>query len=280
MGSLNINEPISYLLQGQSNACDPEFSLNVPSDLRGPLDSCFIFENINNRWSTLQCGINSNNYPQGYMDWNNLINSYGNKFSIELRLGKLLRDYYSSQIYLFKYAWPGSGLQSSSQGGCWKSSLGTDLFFKSLQYYKTAKRDGGITNLSPSFLIWIQGESDSTAFSTYAAELTTWITATRSLYGSNLPIIIVSLSTGQTTLVAGNITGMKAAQKSLATTFYTASTDTFGTQSGGATIPNVYYIDQNEACYTFAGATIHYSAASLDNIASYVFKVVKNYILT
>jgi hypothetical protein len=274
------NKHIAFWLQGQSNATGATPSTTAPADLKKELIGCNLFLEDKRTWETLKVGTNTSNYPFGYLDQFNVVYQNNNQFGIELRLSKLLRDYYGSQIWCYKYAWPGSGMMAAGQGGQWDSLLSNQLFYKSQQYYKAARR---FSSPVPQFLIWIQGESDASNTGTtpeaYLSKFTQFVIDSRKLYGQEMWIIVITLSTAQTAINSTRLADFKVMQRSMGSVLYTASTDTFTIQSGGSVINNCLVIDHNEACQNESGTFIHYNATAFENIANYCIKGIKQYII-
>lgn len=274
------NKHIAFWLQGQSNATGATPTTTAPTDLKKELVGCNLFLEDKRTWETLKVGTNASNYPFGYLDQFNVVYQNNNQFGIELRLSKLLRDYYGSQIWCYKYAWPGSGMMASGQGGQWDSSLSNQLFYRSQQYYKSARK---FSSPLPQFLLWIQGESDAsntgTTPSAYLAKFRQFVTDSRKLYGEEMWIIVITLSTAQTAINSTRLADFKVMQRSMASVLYTASTDIFTTQSGGSVINNCLVIDHNESCQNESGTFIHYNATAFENLANYCMKGIKQYII-
>lgn len=275
-----INKNIGYWIQGQSNARGNSPSTGVIDYLKKALVGIFIYLRINNSWETLKVGVNASCNPIGYLELYKLEYSNNAYYGIELYLSKLLRDYYGSQIYCYKYAWPGSGMMASGQGGQWDSSLSNQLFYRSQQYYKSARK---FSSPLPQFLLWIQGESDASNTGTtpaaYLAKFTQFVSDSRKLYGEEMWIIVITLSTAQTAINGTRLADFKVMQRSMGSVLYTASTDTFTTQSGGSVINNCLVIDHNEACQNETGTFIHYNATAFENLANYCMKGIKQYII-
>lgn len=271
---------IGLLLQGQSNAAGPNEPTIISATLKKSLVGCFVFNFLENSWQTLKAGINAASYPIGFLDQYKMTINNGLLCGIELALSKNLRDHYGSQIWCYKYAWSGSGLTFSSANGCWDSSAVNELFFKSQQYYKAARK---FSSPIPQFLIWIQGESDASNTgitpATYLAKFAQFVSDSRKLYGQEMWVIVITLSTAQTAINSTRLANFKVMQRSMGSILYTASTDTFTTQSGGSVINNCLVIDHNESCQNESGTFIHYNATAFENLANYCMKGIKQYII-
>lgn len=92
----------AYVLEGQSNAEGAPEIAGLPGDLSGAQTGRYIYTPLTGDWDVLQAGVN-----------NRSLDTLPN-FGVEMRLMQLLQDHYSEDIYLAKYAAPGTQL---AQGG-------------------------------------------------------------------------------------------------------------------------------------------------------------------
>jgi hypothetical protein len=236
-----MNNSFSYIIEGQSNANGAALNATVPPDLTGVIKDAFI--NMLGDWQGLQVGVNTRPFiaTQGF-------------FGVELRLMKLLADYYGSPQFLYKFAVGGTSLYNNgNDGSCWDSTLPSRLYDMSNAYY--SKGLASIPVKAPlKCYIWIQGENDASvlaAANLYLANMKKFIANKRAYYGEpTLPFIIVRLSNMQTAYTYK--TTIQAAQDRLALedpNVYTINTDTKELQAGD----------------------IHYTAMGYDAIATDIF---------
>lgn len=266
------NSPISYILLGQSNGNGADDAFNCPVDFSLKNSNSFIYNVQKREIEVCQRGINSSNEPYEFLNAGLILPRNGKKMGIEIALNQLLVEEYRCKTFLFKYCFNGSALLTAGlYGGTWDYSVIDNCFDKSLYYLFQGIKKTPIKFKKPQFAVWIQWEGDATSHATYAAGLTRMITEYRLRLGYDIIFVIISASTAQTGVTTvDNINSMKTAQKSLAQVVYTVSTGLITTQSGGATLTNVIYIDQNEPCIA---DNIHYSGASYCNIAEHIFQL-------
>jgi len=263
------NLPILYQILGQSNGNGDANASDCPVGFSLKNSNSFIYNIQNRKIEVCQLGINSSNEPYEFLNAGLILPRNGKKMGIEIALNQLLVQEYRCKTFLFKYCFNGSALLTTGlYGGTWDYSVAGQCFDKSLFYLFEGIKKTPIKFRRPQFVIWIQGEGDVASHATYAAGLSRMIAEYRSRLGYEIVFVIVSLSTQQTALNASDLANFKIAQKSLARTIYTVSTGLITTQSGGSTISNVVYIDQNEPC---SADNIHYTAQSYCNIAEYIF---------
>jgi hypothetical protein len=86
-----MNKAFSYVLEGQSNANGSVPNATLPPDLTGVIKNAFI--NVFGDWQRLEAGVNNRPFN---------ISQLG--FGVEMRLMKLLADYYGSPQFLYKFA--------------------------------------------------------------------------------------------------------------------------------------------------------------------------------
>lgn len=272
---VNSNRNINFSIKGQSNAAGNVIPTEIDSDLITMAVNCNILNLENGNAETLKVGVNSYGVPSEYFDFFQATYSNGYRYGIEIELAKLLKEYYNASINIFKYTWPGSGLGALGQGGDWKYTTGNLMPRDAIHYanYKSKLK----INEPERFLVWIQGESNVGAEATYKTNIKNWIDAYRVQIGFNIPFIVVSLSSQQTNLNAGNLANFKAMQNTLGSWVYNNTTETFTSQTGY--IDNCYVLSQNEQCQNESGVFIHYSKTGLTNIAKGIFQIVKNKII-
>lgn len=271
---VNINRNIGYVIHGQSNASGNVMPTEIDSLLKLLIENCNIYNLENGKAETLKVGVNSYGVPSEYFDFHKATYSNGFRYGIEIELSKLLRDYYNATINVFKYTWPGSGLNSLGQGGNWAYS--GNLMPRVAIEYANYKSKLKIRD-NERFLVWIQGESNIGNADAYKTNLKSWIDTYRIQLGFNIPLIVVSLSTQQTFLNATNLALFKAIQNTLGSWVYDNSTGIFTSQTGF--IDNCFVLNQNEVCQNESGALIHYGKEGITNIANGVFHIVKNKII-
>jgi len=269
------NRSISFIIHGQSNASGNVSPTLIDETLKPKLLNCNIFNLENNKSETLKVGINSFGVPTEYYNFYRSTGSIGLRYGIEIELSSLMREYYNSSINIFKYTWPGSGLNISSQGGDW--AFGTGNIMPKVQTQYVNYRNALKLNQKEDFLIWIQGETNIGAEVAYKTNIKNWIDTYRTTLGFNIPLIVVSLSSNQTFLNAGQLTNFKNMQNTLGGVIYNNTSGTFTTQTGF--IDNCYVLSQNEVCQNESGVLIHYSNVGISNIAKGIFQIVKNYII-
>jgi len=269
------NRSISFIIHGQSNAAGNVLSSGINEDLKETQLNCNILNLENKKSENLKVGINSWGVDLEYANQFKVYISSGMRYGVEIELSKLLKEHYNSEINIFKYTWPGSGLNIVSQGGNWAFGSG-NLMPKVATNYAIYKDKLKVVN-NEDFLIWIQGETNIGAEVAYKTNIKTWIDTYRATLGFNIPLIVVSLSTNQTFLNASQLTNFKNMQNTLGGVIYNNTTGVFTTQTGF--IDNCYVLSQNEVCQNEAGVLIHYSNLGISNIAKGIFQIVKNYII-
>ena len=269
------NRSISFIIHGQSNASGNVLSSEINEDLKETQLNCNILNLENKKSEPLKVGINSYGVDLEYANQFKVYISSGIRYGVEIQLSKLLKEHYNSEINIFKYTWPGSGLNNFGQGGNWAFGSG-NLMPKVATNYSIYKDKLKVVN-NEDFLIWIQGESHLGADVAYKTNLKAWIDTYRTTLGFNIPLIVVSLSSNQTYLNAGQLTNFKTMQNTLGGVIYNNTTGVFTEQTGF--IDNCYVLSQNEFCQNESGVLIHYSNIGISNIANGIFQIVKNYII-
>lgn len=253
-----------YELIGQSNCLGNELIASVPLDISTSIHNIHVYENNSGAWQTLLLGSNnSGDIP--------LVTG---RYGIEGRLFQLLRDYYNADQYFVKTARGGSGLaigSSASTGSLdWNQTLSSQMWSRSM-----TARNSAIASLNPNVKfkarIWIQGEQDATS-STFANAYQSNEIAFVNALVTNIPFIDFSLSNNQTSLNTTHRNAINTAKKNTSSIIYTVSTGLFTFQSGGVTIPNKVYIEQNEPV---TSDNLHYSAIGYEKLAEHAFKVIK-----
>jgi lysophospholipase L1-like esterase len=228
---------------GQSNVGMNESTSNLQSDLLASISANYIYS-INSSPPGWEVMTTSNNEGD-------VANTHTNTFGTEFRLMKLLHDNYGGSQYLVKYG--KSSTQIASSGDAtqdWNTSSAGELF-DLLCYNYVFWNDKIPENVTAGWLIIQIGENDSangTNSTNFQTNVTSIISTFRSRtgLGTALKVILVSLSTGQTSLNGTNRS--------------TINTGMSNTASGGT---NIFYLSQNEA--TSDGT--HYTATGYDNIA-------------
>lgn len=269
------NRSISFIIHGQSNAAGNVLSTLIDESLKPKQLNCNILNLENKKSETLKVGINSYGTPLEYFDQFKSNGSMGLRYGIEIELSKLLKEHYNSEINIFKYTWPGSGLNILGQGGNWAFGSG-NLMPKVAANYSIYKDKLKVVN-NEDFLIWIQGEANIGGEVAYKTNIKSWIDSYRATLGFNIPFIVVSLSNNQTYLNATQLTNFKTMQNTLGGVILNNSTGLFTEQVGF--IDNCYVLSQNEVCQNESGIFTHYSNVGLSNIANGIFQIVKNYII-
>ena len=272
---VNSNKNIGFIIHGQSNAAGNVLPTEIDSVLKPYAENCNILNLESGNAETLKVGVNSFGVPSDYFDFVLATYTNGWRYGVEIELAKLLKEYYSSSINIFKYTWPGSGLGSLGQGGDWKFGTGNLMPKVAVQYANYKSKLKPLQN--EDFLIWIQGESNVGAEAAYKTNIKNWIDAYRVVLGFNIPLIVVSLSTQQTFLNAGQVANFKDMQNTLGSWVYENTNGTFTSQTGF--IDNCFVLSQNEPCQSEAGVFIHYSKIGITNIANGIFQIVKNKII-
>lgn len=269
------NRSISFIIHGQSNAAGNVLSTLIDESLKPKQLNCNILNLENKKSEPLKVGINSYGTPLEYFDQFKINGSMGLRYGIEIELSKLLKEHYNSEINIFKYTWPGSGLNLLGQGGNWAFGSG-NLMPKVSANYSIYKDKLKVVN-NEDFLIWILGEANISGEVAYKSNLKTWIDTYRTTLGFNIPLIIVSLSSNQTNLNSGQLTNFKTMQNTLGGVVLNNTTGVFTEQTGF--IDNCYVLSQNEVCQDESGILIHYSNVGISNIANGIFQIVKKYII-
>ena len=263
------------MIHGQSNAAGDMLPTEIASDLKGQTQNCTVFNLLSKNVEIMKVGVNSYGVPEEYADQFNVKIHMGWKYGIEIELSTLLRNHYNTAINLFKWTWPGSGLNSLGQGGNWAFTSGNLMPKVASDYaiYRTKVK----SNENERFLIWIQGESNVSNPTTNKNNIKTWIDTYRTTLGFNIPLIVVTLSTNQTFINSAQLLAFRDMQLTLGSVVYNSDTNVFTTQSGF--IDNCFVLNQNSLCQNEAGVFIHYSPNGLSNIAKGVFEIVKNRII-
>jgi hypothetical protein len=243
------------LMFGQSNATGAELNANVPSGLSGPISNAKIFNLSTRLWETLEDGVNNRGYVS--TPTNNLT------FGCELKLMDLLGANYSTTQYLFKYSEPNTYLYNT--GNSWNvftvpTSAGIEqyLYISSWISYNNMFERLPVS-VSPSWLVWIHGENDcanGTHAAAYQANITDFINNYRAItgLGTNLKVVLVSLSINQTALNSTNRTTINTAMSTVA-----------------GTLTNVFYLSQNGTCQV---DNVHYDAAGYSTIATGIYNII------
>jgi hypothetical protein len=272
---VNKNKNINYIIHGQSNAAGNVMPTEIDSGLKPFIENCNILNLESNNSETLKVGVNNYGVPSEYFDFFQATYSNGFRYGIEIELSKLLKEYYNSTINIFKYTWPGSSLGSLGQGGDWKFTTGNLMPKVATQYtkYKSKLK----INQNEDFLIWIQGESNVGNEVTYKTNIKNWIDSYRVQLGFNIPLIIVSLSTQQNFLNAGQVANFKTMQNTLGSWVFDNTNETFTSQTGF--IDNCFVLSQNEPCQNESGVFIHYSKIGITNISKGIFQIIKSKII-
>lgn len=273
------NKPIVAAMHGQSNCSGNGLISDLATNQKGKTSNTKVWNPNTSVLEDINVGVNNWGTPNTYFSTNGFNQAtFLPRLGIEAFLIKKIADYYQRKCQLFKYGWPGSGLQITGQNGTWNptSTGSTALIQQVITQYNNFKYACGLLDKSPHFLIYIQGEGDVSAVSTYGTALTALITKFRQIYGNaNLAIILVSLSTQQVYLNSADIIGIKAQQKSVAQYVWELN-GSLTIQTGSTVIANVHYVDQNEPCTDEGGGIIiHYNITGLSNISDKVFNTIK-----
>lgn len=250
-GDTTLYNPHLIELLGQSNA-QGSATTGLYPDLSGALSGCYIYDfGVTQSFNVLQQGVNNlqlTTHEQG-------------GFGVELRLMKMLKDYYSKNQYMIKCTLYNTGLAQNAASKDWSPSSTGELYDTSNAVHSRAVV-ALPNNKPPKALIWIQGEFDCNpggvaATNAYQTNLSNFIAAKRSAYGyANMPFIIVKLGNMQLPVLnATNFNTIRSAQDALATQ------------------PNVYAVSADGAP-TQVGNEAHYTAYGYDLIARRIFDVL------
>lgn len=177
-----------YEISGQSNV-GAGVVASIEADLVGPQTGVRIFSTLTSAWETLNASVNS-----GCIEDNVDI-----RYGVEMRLGKLLKDYYNHDIDFIKYGADGTALAQLGSNDWSQLSVG-ESYTRSNTNHNLAI--AGLTDKRPPrCFIWIQGEADAgtdVMTAAYLVNLRNFITAKRAVYGYYMPFVIVRLGSLQT----------------------------------------------------------------------------------
>jgi hypothetical protein len=227
--------PLAIEFMGQSNAGKISAQSLLPANLQEDIPTNFEYYSGDNAFRIL-----SANGPKN--------SPYPGPFHIERNLFKLLSNYYSgNKLYFIQNSFSATSINT------WQPPAGA-TYLSSVTYHNNAISHLPVPNPPLRVIVWLQGEADCgdpTTYNNYGPLLTNLINQKRTDYGdANLRFILVSLSSGQTTL---NTTGRNTINSAM--------------QSLAGSLTNVYYISQNEP--TQDG--VHYSPTGAGNIAQAIF---------
>lgn len=203
-----------YLLGGQSNADGRADTADLSPELQLPqagVDLYYKVEASSPSLTTLRPGLSENLQS-------------GPELTLGSRLAKLHADEEGTRVAIIKYANGGTNLHTQWKAGGDGTTSGDGPEY--VMFQQTV-RDGlaALAAAHPQAeidlqaLVWMQGESDADAghAALYQAGLAAFLADVRATYGQRLPVVLGQLSSGQTSIPAGPLGVVRAAQEAVAT---------------------------------------------------------------
>lgn len=184
VGPVGAADFLLFYLGGQSNMDGFGYTRDLPEELRGEVEGAYIFHGnpapdgvaVDGRgsWAPLRAG-----HGTGYSSDGKKTN-YGERFGLELTLGKRLRELYPDhKIALVKYSRGGTSIDTRAARyfGSWdpdftggpREHSGVnqyDHFLATLRHALSVDDidgDGEADRMVPAGIVWMQGESDGAA---------------------------------------------------------------------------------------------------------------------
>lgn len=249
---VDIRRSASHIIieiNGQSNAVGAALISTLPSDLSF-IPNAFIYSPQTIGFESLT--PNGNNSGVFGLTGDGSSDARTGKFGVELRLMKLLSDYYRDSVFLIKAAMSNSSLHSDPHTD-WSETSINENYQSSNNNHNSAI---AITGGELKAYIWIQGENDANLnyAGSYQTNLYNFLSAKRIAYGqSNLPILIVRMGNNQTAY-GSYLTTIRSAQENIA-----LQKDNFLVDADGAEVQ---------------GDNTHYSAVGYDTIANRIYRKI------